>query len=128
MTSLFFVNYPLSFFLFSKCFSLFLFFVLLCFYFENQIKKIRIPIFELFELLKNIRLKSKKEEFFNYQTIFLKAKKQAKYKSKDVSMWNQSEKYFVLLFRTMSVIFVFAVRGFVTGSFQAAYVYTPEVG
>lgn len=29
--------------------------------------------------------------------------------------------------RTMSVIFVFAVRGFVTGSFQAAYVYTPEV-
>ncbi|XP_066918950.1 synaptic vesicle 2-related protein-like isoform X2 [Clytia hemisphaerica] len=29
--------------------------------------------------------------------------------------------------RTMSVIFVFAVRGFVTGSFQVAYVYTPEV-
>ncbi|XP_057294840.1 synaptic vesicle 2-related protein-like isoform X2 [Hydractinia symbiolongicarpus] len=29
--------------------------------------------------------------------------------------------------RTMSVIFIFAVRGFVTGSFQAAYVYTPEV-
>jgi len=27
----------------------------------------------------------------------------------------------------MSVVFVFAVRGFVTGSFQAAYVYTPEV-
>ena len=25
------------------------------------------------------------------------------------------------------MIFVFAVRGFVTGSFQTAYVYTPEV-
>jgi len=34
---------------------------------------------------------------------------------------------FSLLLRTMSVVFVFAVRGFVTGSFQAAYVYTPEV-
>ena len=30
-------------------------------------------------------------------------------------------------FRTVTVVFMFAVRGFVTGAFQAAYVYTPEV-
>jgi len=29
--------------------------------------------------------------------------------------------------RTMGVVFMFAVRGFVTGTFQTAYVYTPEV-
>ena len=33
----------------------------------------------------------------------------------------------VLCFRTMMTIFIFGVRGFISGAFQGFYVYTPEV-
>lgn len=33
----------------------------------------------------------------------------------------------LLCFRTMMTIFIFGVRGFISGAFQGFYVYTPEV-
>jgi len=34
---------------------------------------------------------------------------------------------FLLCSRTMMTIFIFGVRGFISGAFQGFYVYTPEV-